>query len=123
MWFVFSLLIALAACRCVYLCRAVARDELVSRAGSAWLCRELRRQAHMVQHHDAWGNLSFPQPRETRTLVIKLAGVPVWREVSSVALPHRVEATIDHVTASDFDARFADRFRLVRSTGFELTLA
>lgn len=123
MSFTFIVLFAIAVARGLYLCCVVARDERVRHRRHGLVCRELRRRAQLVAHRDAAGNLSFPEPRETRTLVTRVAGLPVWREVSSIALPPEVEATIDAVRAADFDSGFDERFRAAPSTRFELTLA
>ena len=105
------LCIVLCLIRGLYLRRLVARHEVIYFKASGVLTTELRRRVHLVPHADGMGGLTFPEPRETRTLVHGLAGFPVWHEVQSVGLPPRV----DTVTAQDFDAHFSRRFRLDRA--------
>jgi hypothetical protein len=105
------LCVVLCLVRGLYLRMLVARHEVIYFKTNGVLTTELRRNVHLVAHADGMGGLTFPTPRETRTLVHGVAGFPVWHEVQSVGLPPRVEGTINGVTAQEFDAQFARRFR------------
>jgi len=108
-----ALLLGVVLCliRGLYLRMRVARHEVIYSKTNGVLTTELRRKAHLVAHADGMGGRTFPTPRETRTLVHGVAGFPVWHEVQGVGLPSRVEGTINAVTAQEFDAQFARRFR------------
>jgi hypothetical protein len=108
-----ALLLCIVLCliRGLYLRILVERHEAIYSTTSGVLTTELRRKVHLVAHADGMGGLTFPKPRETRTLVHGVAGLPVWHEVQSVGLPQRVERTINSVTAQEFDAHFSRRFR------------
>jgi hypothetical protein len=95
----------------------VARHEVIYFKASGVLTTELRRKVHLVPHADGMGGLTFPKPRETRTLVHGMAGFAVWHEVQSVGLPPRVEVTINTVTAQEFDAHFSSSFRREEASG------
>lgn len=118
-------LILLALVVAMLLCRGwtISRDELVVRARHGLLSRELRRKVVCVAHRAPSGALSFPEPREIRTRVLRLAGLPVWHEVSSVALPSGIEGRISAVRAKEFDHFFSSEFRISQATRFLLTLA
>jgi len=114
-----ALLLCVVLCliRGLYLRMLVARHEVIYFKASGVLTTELRRKVHLVAHPDGMGGLTFPKPRETRTLVHGVAGFPVWHEVQSVGLPPRVEVTINAVTAHEFDAYFSRRFRRDEASG------
>lgn len=114
-----ALLLCVVLCliRGLYLRMLVARHEVIYFKASGVLTTELRRKVHLVPHADGMGGLTFPKPRETRTLVHGVAGFAVWHEVQSVGLPPRVEVTINTVTAQEFDAHFSSSFRREEASG------
>jgi hypothetical protein len=114
-----ALLLCVVLClvRALYLRRLVARHELIYFKASGVLTTELRRKIHLVPHADGMGGLTFPKPRETRTLVHGVAGFPIWHEVQSIGLPPQVEVTINTVTVQEFDAHFSRRFRREETSG------
>jgi len=116
-----ALLLCVVFCliRGQYLRMLVARHEVIY-FRSGVLTTELRRKVHLVPHADGMGGLTFPKPRETRTLVHGVAGLPVWHEVQSVGLPPQVEVTINTVTAHEFDAHFSSRFRRDEAVRFAI---
>jgi len=109
----------------ILLCRgwAISRDERVVSSRQGLVSRELRRRVVCVAHRDPSGALSYPEPREVRTRVLRLAGLPVWQRVSSVALPSGTEGRIGTVRAKEFDHFFSNEFRVSQAARFQLTLA
>lgn len=69
---------------------------------------ELRRRALL----QAASPGEFPQPREERVVMWRLAGVPVHVQRSVVGLPLQTDARIDSLTADEYDGRFSPWFRL-----------
>jgi hypothetical protein len=110
----FTLLASLLLVRSLVVARELARDELVRRRRRGIVTTELRRRVGLVTHPDATGAMSFPEPRETRCLVLRVAGLPVWREVASVGLPAEIDCSLAALRAADFDAGFDERFRLAQ---------
>lgn len=101
-------LLALAA-RALHVRLALAGWERLWRFTSGPVTVELRRHAAMARlGHDS---LAYPQPREFRTLSMRIAGIPVWSQQSIVGLPAEVDSRIDAVTAAEFDHLFAGEFR------------
>ena len=123
MTFALTCLLTFCLARGLFLRSVMARDQRVRCEQHGLVSIELRRRAHLVAHRDSSGGLSFPEPRETRTLVLRVAGLPVWRRVASIGLPRAVEDTIHHVSAHDFDASFSSQFRAGEASHFELPLA
>ena len=105
------LCIVLCLIRGLYLRTLVGCHEVIYSRIDGVLTTELRRKVHLVPHTDGMGGLTFPKPRETRTLVHGVAGFPAWHEVQSIGLPPQVEGAINAVTAQEFDAHFSSRFR------------
>ena len=108
-----ALLLCVFLClmRALYLRMLVARHQVIDFKASGVLTTELRRKIHLVSHADGMGGVTFPKPRETRTLVHGVARFPIWHEVQSVGLPPQVEITTNTVTAGEFDAHFSRKFR------------
>lgn len=70
---------------------------------------ELRRHARLARlAHDS---LEYPQPREFRVVTMRLGGIPVWSQESTVSLPAQADARIDSVAAAEFDHLFDSHFR------------
>lgn len=57
---------------------------------------------------------TFPQPRERRLVVWRLAGLPLWTTQAVIALPLHMDAQIDHIDATTFDHHFCGHFVLHR---------
>jgi hypothetical protein len=109
-----ALIVCLAGiwlCRGLYLLRRVAGHELVRTERHGLLSWELWRRASLVAHSDGMGGHTLPRPRECRCLLLRVLGLPVWRDAQSIGLPAHLETTIHAVQAHEFDAAFASRFR------------
>jgi hypothetical protein len=101
-------LLVLAA-RALYVRLELAGWERLWRFTSGPVTVELRRHAEMARFdHES---LDFPQPREFRTLSMRLGGIPVWSQQSIVSLPADVDARIGEVAAEEFDHLFTGQFR------------
>jgi hypothetical protein len=105
-------LFALAA-RVIYVLLALAAWERLWRFTSGPVTVELRRHTEMAK----FGNDSFayPQPREFRTLSMRVGGIPVWSQQAIVSLPVDVDARIGDIAADEFDHLFTGQFRLAWS--------
>ena len=57
----------------------------------------------------------YPQPREFRTVSMRIGGIPVWSQQSIVGLPAEVDARIGDVAAAEFDHLFTGQFRMTWS--------
>ncbi len=108
---VLALLALAARTLCVKL--ELAGWERLWRFASGPLTVELHRHAGMARLLN--DSLEFPQPREFRTLSMRVGGVPVWSQQSIVSLPADVDARIGEVAASEFDHLFTGQFRLTGS--------
>jgi hypothetical protein len=102
-------LLALAA-RAIYVKLELARWERLWRFTSGPVTVELRRHAAMAKLGN--DSLDFPQPREFRTLSMRIGGIPVWSQQAIVGLPAEIDARIGEVTASEFDDLFTGYFRM-----------
>ena len=105
-------LLALAA-RALYVKLELATWERLWRFTSGPVTVELRRHAGMTK----LGNDSqeYPQPREFRTVSMRIGGIPVWSQQSIVGLPAEVDARIGDVAAAEFDHLFTGQFRMTWS--------
>ena len=101
-------LIVLAA-RALYVKLELARWERLWRFTSGPVTVELRRHAAMARLGN--DSLDYPQPREFRTLSMRVGGIPVWSQQSIVSLPADADSRIDEVSASEFDHLFTGQFR------------
>jgi hypothetical protein len=117
--FVFASLTLLALgvwAACAYF--TLLKQARVWRATQGPFSVELRRLCSMTRSHA--DSMAFPQPREMRTLTVRLAGVPIWAARSTIGLPLSVDARIDSVKASEFDALFDSEFRQSTPAGWRL---
>jgi hypothetical protein len=105
-------LLALAA-RALYVKLALTRWERLWRFTSGPVTVELRRHAEMAKLDN--DSLDYPQPREFRTLSMRIGGIPVWSQQAIVSLPGEVDARIGEVAANEFDHLFTAQFRLAWS--------
>ena len=105
-----------AAARVLGLCRTLVHFELVRRSGATrWLSVELRRRAMVCK---APGDLQeFPQPREFRMLVLRLAGLALCARTQVVGLPRHFDSGLHLLRAEDFDAQFSGSFRAAGKAG------
>lgn len=90
----------------------VAGWDRLWRVASGPVAMELRRNAGMARL--AGDSLAYPLPREFRTLLVRVGGVPVWSRQSIVSLPGEVDARIADIPAGEFDHLFSEPFRLAR---------
>ena len=109
-----------AAVMVLLVCLAlVARSRLVARRRAGWerlwhfmsgpVTVELYRHAELVRFdHDS---LEFPQPRETRLLSMRLAGIPLWSQCAIVSLPADADSRLGTIRADEFDHLFCGEFR------------
>lgn len=104
-----SLIMLALAARAAFVLSGLQGQQRLWRLAYGPFSVELRRRAMLTKAHD--DSLAFPQPRERRTLMMRLAGVPVWSFHSMVGLPPEVDARIDSVSAGEFDHLFSARFR------------
>lgn len=108
---------ALAICVVVYLVRGVylraliARHELIGVEYARLVSTQLWRKPVLFCCRDGMGCAKLPTPRETRTRLVRFAGVPVWRHVETIGLPNQVADRIDAVAAHEFDSGFSPSFR------------
>ena len=97
----------------------VVRSLIVLRRRAGWerlwritagpITVELLRHADLVRFsHDS---LEFPQPRETRQLCMRLAGIPLWSQCAIVALPADADCRLATIAADEFDHLFLGEFR------------
>ncbi len=102
-------LLALAGRACM-LQRLAGRHALLGTSGSGWWTVELRRHACVCSVPNDLQ--PYPQPREFRIRVWRLAGVPVWWRGCFVSLPVHCDATVAQLDAQQFDHLFNGPFRL-----------
>lgn len=108
---------ALAICavlflvRGVYLRSLVARHELIGIKHAGLTSTALWRRPMLFCRRDETGSPKLPTPRETRTLLVRFAGVPAWRRVETIGLPNEAADRIHTVAAHEFDGRFSASFR------------
>jgi hypothetical protein len=102
-------LLALAG-RAWMLQRLAGRHALVGVSGNGWWTVELRRRACVCSVPNDLQ--PYPQPREFRIRVWRLAGVPVWWRGCFVSLPVHCDATVAELDVQQFDHLFNGPFRL-----------
>jgi hypothetical protein len=102
-------LLALAS-RAWMLQRLAGRHALLRTGGGTWWTVELRRRACVCSVPNDLQ--PYPQPREFRIRVWRLAGVPVWWRGCFVSLPVHCDATVAQLDAQQFDHLFNGPFRL-----------
>jgi hypothetical protein len=102
-------LLALAG-RSLLLQRLAARHAWLRTTGAGWWTEELRRRACVCSVPNDLQ--PYPQPREFRIRVWRLAGVPVWWRSCFVSLPVHCDATVAQLDAQQFDHLFSAPFRL-----------
>jgi len=102
-------LLALAS-RAWMLQRLAGRHALLRTNGGGWWTVELRRRACVCSVPNDLQ--PYPQPREFRIRVWRLAGVPVWWRGCFVSLPVHCDATVAQLDAQQFDHLFNGPFRL-----------
>lgn len=110
----FTACIVVLLARGLYLRLRLAGHQLLGIRRMGPMRLELRRHAHLAACRDGMGETAFPQPKEERTLVLCIAGLPVWRGVQCIGLPRHVQDVVDQVGADDFDAGFSSAFRVTR---------
>ncbi len=70
---------------------------------------ELHRHAELFRFdHDS---AEFPQPRETRLLSMRLAGIPLWSQREIISLPAQSDSRLSEITADEFDHLFTGEFQ------------
>ncbi|MET0383842.1 MAG: hypothetical protein ABW032_10525 [Burkholderiaceae bacterium] len=102
-------LLALAA-RTLYLGRRLAGWERLWRFTSGPLTIELHRHAGMSRFGSDL--IEFPQPREYRTMSMRVAGIPIWSQHAIISLPAESDARIEKIAAGEFDQLFTRQFRM-----------
>lgn len=104
-------MVLLALARSIGLWRELTPFERVRASACAGGTFELYRRALVCRaSHDTQ---EFPQPREIRILVFRLAGVvPVFCRREAIGLPLHCDARVHQLRTEDFDAHFSGRFRL-----------
>jgi hypothetical protein len=103
------LLLALAG-RSVLLQRLAGKHLRLHTSGAGWWTVELRRRACICTLPNDLQ--PYPQPREFRILVWRLAGMPVWCRGCFISLPVHCDATVNQLDAQQFDHLFSGPFRL-----------
>ncbi len=90
--------------RAIFLQVNVAHSALIRREAKGMLSYEVRRRVCMevVPSYVS----EYPVPREVRTLVLRCAGVVLWRKISSIALPDEACAHLGDISVQEFDACF-----------------
>lgn len=104
-----ALLLALAG-RSLLLQRVAGRHAWLHSRGPGWWTVELRRRACVCSVPNDLQ--AYPQPREFRILVWRVAGVPLWCRACFVSLPLQCDATVGQLDAQQFDQLFDGPFRL-----------
>lgn len=102
-------LLALAA-RSLLLQRLAARHALLRTRGHGWWTEELRRRACVCSVPNDLQ--PYPQPREFRIRLWRVAGLPVWWRGCFVSLPVHCDATVAQLDGQQFDHLFSGAFRL-----------
>ncbi len=109
-----TLLLALAG-RSLMLQRHAARHAWLHRSGPGWWTVELRRRACVCSLPNDLQ--PYPQPREFRIRVWRLAGLPLWWRGCFVSLPVHCDALVDQIDAQQFDPLFSNPYRLQQPAG------
>jgi hypothetical protein len=110
-----TLLLLAIVGRSLALQRHASRHALLGTSGSAGWTVELRRRACVCTLPDDLQ--MFPQPREFRIRVWRLAGIPVWRRSAFVGLPLHCDALVDQLPAEAFNHLFDAAYRLPAAPG------
>ncbi len=105
-----TLLLLGLASRSLVLQRHAARHSRLRSRGPGWWTVELRRRACICSLPNDLQ--AYPQPREFRILVWRLAGVPLWWRGCFVSLPLHCDATVGQLDAQQFDQLFEGPYRL-----------
>ena len=105
-----SLLLLALAGRSWMLQRLAARHAWLRTTGSGWWTVELRRRACVCSVPNDLQ--PYPQPREFRIRLWRLAGVPLWWRGCYVSLPVQCDATVFELDAQQYDHLFSGPFRL-----------
>jgi hypothetical protein len=108
--FLLSLLLLALAGRSWMLQRLAARHAWLRTTGSGWWTVELRRRACVCSVPNDLQ--PYPQPREFRIRLWRLAGVPLWWRGCYVSLPVQCDATVGELDAQQYDHLFSGPFRL-----------
>jgi hypothetical protein len=108
--FLLSLLLLTLAGRSLMLQRLAARHAWLRTTGSGWWTVELRRLACVCSVPNDLQ--PYPQPREFRIRVWRLAGIPVWWRGCFISLPVQCDATVAQLDAQQFDHLFSGPYRL-----------
>ncbi len=95
--------------------RLASRHVLLRTSGAGWWTLELRRLACVCSVPNDLQ--PYPQPREFRIRVWRLAGVPLWWCGCFVSLPVHCDATVGQLDAEQFDHLFSGPFRLQAPAG------
>ena len=109
--------------RALYLRALVAHHELIGTKHAGLVSTQLWRKAMLFRCRDEMGHMKLPTPRESRTLLARFAGVPVWRAVETIALPNRVADRIKAVKEHEFDSGFSSEFRVTHLAALKRTTA
>lgn len=121
MWSLGWLVVCLAVMALAYrvaTCLRLAKQQRVRRdACATWLAVELRRSVELRSHADGLGGQCYPEPVETRTLVLVCCGLPLWTRCESIGLPAGSEARFDQLTVDDFDRHFTPAFSSASTQG------
>ena len=108
--FLLSLLLLTLAGRSLMLQRLAGRHLRLHTSGPGWWTVELRRRACLCTVPNDLQ--PYPQPREFRIRVWRLAGIPVWWRGCFISLPVQCDATVAQLDAQQFDHLFSGPFRL-----------
>jgi hypothetical protein len=100
--------------RAVCLWWRLAKFSLVTSCDCGALKLELHRCATVFRSEG--DTQDFPQPREFRMLVLRLVGIPIFSRQEVIGLPTELDARLDQVSVTDFDAHFSDSFRIAPRT-------
>ena len=107
---VFVLFLTLLSVRAIHLHWHVAAMRLVRRDASGWFSYELRRRVLLVA---VPGHVSsYPVPREERVRVVRLAGLVLWHQELSIALPNEACSHLGDISPQEFDTRFPSWLQL-----------
>ncbi|AOZ02024.1 hypothetical protein BKK81_22055 [Cupriavidus sp. USMAHM13] len=90
--------------RAIYVGAKVGRVTLIRRSGRGLLHVELRRCVYM-ERLPAYIS-QFPVPREMRMRVVRMAGIVLWRETRSIALPDEACSHLADISIQEYDEQF-----------------
>lgn len=99
-----TIVVLILAIRAFYLNSKVGRVALIRSSGN-WLLRvELRRGVYMEQLPAYISQ--FPVPREVRMRALRFAGIVLWHEVDSIALPDEACTHLGDISILEYDTKF-----------------